>query len=288
MANKSSGGAVLIGLIILAILLQYWKVFLPIGLLVLIIWIIASKNKEDTKKPPQQRSVSSSPPSKTNQYENNAIGITVTTSYQGSSSRSNQNKSVPPDSVWVPPGGTIEHAGYTITGGLIYFGKNLKSIQRWGNEPALIDPGLPVNRANPDREGQNMDYWPSYSEISPSSRAAYLEWLSGGRKNPSADIGYVFLYFYGLERRALADAGELASARGEIPVIIEEVKRLLSIYGRHSSFRRYACSLMHCRFRERLNRSTTPRLGSNYNTTGYPQLSKLLLGRWPLLLSLCL
>ena len=40
-----------------------------------------------------------------------------------------------------------------------------------------------------------MGYWPSYSSISPEARAAYLGWLSTGKSDPQADIGYVFLYF---------------------------------------------------------------------------------------------
>ncbi|MDD2900551.1 MAG: TerB N-terminal domain-containing protein [Desulfuromonadaceae bacterium] len=151
-----------------------------------------------------------------------------------------QPKSVPPDSVWVSCGKTIQHAGYTIPCGLIYFGSGLKSIQLWSVEPSLIDSNLPVDKTHPDHSGSNMGYWPNYSQIHPTSRAAYLDWLSTGRKDPKANIGYVFIYFYGLERRALGDVEESTSARNDVPVIIAEVKRLLSIYGENSSFNGYA------------------------------------------------
>ncbi|MBI2354803.1 MAG: TerB N-terminal domain-containing protein [Deltaproteobacteria bacterium] len=151
-----------------------------------------------------------------------------------------QPKSSSPDALWVPCGRTIQHAGYTIPGGLIYFGSGLKSVTRWNEEPALIDTSLPVISDNPDREGRNMGYWPSYTQIHPASRAAYLDWLSTGRKDPKTNIGYVFIYFYGLERRALADARDSASARNDVPAIITEVKRLLSIYGENGSFHAYA------------------------------------------------
>lgn len=85
-----------------------------------------------------------------------------------------------------------------------------------------------------------MSYYPSYSQIHPASRAAFIEWLAGGRKDPKANIGYVFIYFYGMERRALADANESAAARNDVPAIITEVKRLLSIYGGNGSFHGYA------------------------------------------------
>jgi uncharacterized tellurite resistance protein B-like protein len=54
----------------------------------------------------------------------------------------------------------------------------------------------------------------------------------------------VFIYFYGLERRALADAKNSASARNEIPSIITEVKRLLSLYGDNHSFSGYATKFL--------------------------------------------
>lgn len=60
-----------------------------------------------------------------------------------------------------------------------------------------------------------------------------------------ADIGYVFLFLYGLERRAILDgSGDDAAAKAaedDRPAIAQEVRRLLSIYGnRNGSFHRYA------------------------------------------------
>ena len=90
---------------------------------------------------------------------------------------------------------------------MIYVGRGLRACREFGGvEPALIDPKLPVDWDDPDVDGDLMSYWPSYSSIEPSSRAAYLEWLSTGRSDPNAYIGYVFLFFYGIERRLLQDA----------------------------------------------------------------------------------
>jgi tellurite resistance protein len=50
----------------------------------------------------------------------------------------------------------------------------------------------------------------------------------------------VFLYFYGLERRALFDAKKSAAARDDLPGIDAEVERLLSIYSGRGSFPHYA------------------------------------------------
>jgi len=89
-----------------------------------------------------------------------------------------------------------------------------------------------------------MGYWPSYQFISPEARAGYLAWLAGGRSDPSVYIGFVFLYFYGLERRALIDAQAIPAARAEIPTIAAEVRRLLRLYGGHHSLRSYGSQLL--------------------------------------------
>lgn len=119
--------------------------------------------------------------------------------------------------------------------------EHLAGVGPWsGVEPALINPKLPVDRSRPDREGQGMNYWPSYSDISSPCRAAFLEWLAGGRVDQRAYIGYVFLFFYGLERRAIADAKHSDSAKQELPLIREEAQRLLGLYSHNRSFKSYA------------------------------------------------
>lgn len=55
----------------------------------------------------------------------------------------------------------------------------------------------------------------------------------------------MFLFFYGLERRAIIDAAKDENAKSEWPVIAVELRRLLGIYGEKShSFRRYASELL--------------------------------------------
>ena len=90
-----------------------------------------------------------------------------------------------------------------------------------------------------------MDYWPSYRRISPGCRAAYLEWLAGGRQAPDANIGYVFLFFYGVERRVLVDLRGGARRGGELGAIRAEVVRLRAIYAAQSrSFDGYSSDLL--------------------------------------------
>jgi tellurite resistance protein len=146
--------------------------------------------------------------------------------------------------VWVPAGQIVRVGGCSISGGLIYVGRKLTTARGGGPDPALIDPGLGVEHRAADYTGANMGYWPSYSTIAPACRAAYLQWLANGRHAPNAYIGYVFLYFYGLERRLLIDAQESAAARAEREMVVAEVQRLLGIYGRNGSFRGYAEGLL--------------------------------------------
>lgn len=108
----------------------------------------------------------------------------------------------------------------------------------------MIDPTLPIDESDPDYSGDEMGYWPTYSEISSSSRAAYLEWLSGGRDNPEDNIGYVFLYFYGLERRLLIDRAAGSATNQEMQELFNEIKRLLKVYGKNRSFNSYAINFL--------------------------------------------
>ncbi len=144
---------------------------------------------------------------------------------------------------WVAPGQSVSVAGVTIPNGMVYVGTKLPT-PGGSNDPCLIDPSKSVARQGDYTERQ-MGYWPSYSEIPGSARKAYLNWLAGGRQDPEADIGYVFLFFYGLERRAIIDAAKDEAARADWPAIAAELRRLLAIYGPKSgSFRGYAGSLL--------------------------------------------
>jgi hypothetical protein len=135
--------------------------------------------------------------------------------------------------------------GYAIEAGMIYVGDVLIADRLgYQEDPALVIPSLAVDRSDPDRSGSSMPYWPSYSTISPKARAAYLDWLAGGRVSTGIGISHVFLFFYGLERRVLEDAKASESARAELPEIAAEVRRLLDLYGENGSFRGYASSFL--------------------------------------------
>lgn len=167
--------------------------------------------------------------------------VAITVSLQGGRPVGLERPPASDSARWVPAGESIVVARYTIPGGLFFVGENLGALNGYQTEPALIDSRLPVDRDDPNRAGTNVPYWPSYSTISPSDRAAYLEWLAGGRSDPETYIGYVFLFFYGLERRALAGPEPLETPTPDLRAITREVERLLALYGpRSRSFAGYA------------------------------------------------
>ncbi|MGN7725260.1 TerB N-terminal domain-containing protein [Luteimonas sp. 22616] len=147
------------------------------------------------------------------------------------------------DGRWVPPGESIQVAGVTLPGGMIYVGGRLRAPSGI-TDPCLISGQLNVASVGNYRSRQ-MGYWPNYADASTNERRAYLNWLSEGRSHPDCDIGYVFLFFYGLERRVIVDSRDDPAAKNDWPAIIAELRRLLSIYGEKSgSFKRYAGELL--------------------------------------------
>lgn len=143
---------------------------------------------------------------------------------------------------WLGLGESIEVQGIRLPGGLFYVGTSLVAPNR-DVDPCLIDPTKKLS-ASADFTLRQTDYWPGYSTISPAARRAYLQWLADGRRHPDADIGYVFLFFYGLERRVLIDGRNDVAAQRDFPLIAQELRRLLGLYGASKSFRFYAGALL--------------------------------------------
>lgn len=138
---------------------------------------------------------------------------------------------------WVESPNTLSAGGVPFEGYLVYFGTGPRS-QQYERHRSLIDPNLDVSNGR-DPQGSTFSYWPNYSELRPEARHSYLEWLSAGRCDPNTAIGYVFLYFYGLERRLVKDRSE-----ADAPAIISELRRLLAIYGDNHSFKNYCSALL--------------------------------------------
>lgn len=254
------GGAVLIGLFLLFALPTPVLVFLGVAGIGAGIWYWRQKPSSPPQVEGDSRPKPSSSPTSNSQRaaprastkpiaSRSSTEIPVTVTFQFSSDSTSSTYRIPDapptygDARWIPEGESVTVAGTTLPGGLFYVGTKLLTDGRQ-NDPCLIDPSKQVASRGNYAERQ-MGYWPHYGGIAPEARRAYLNWLAAGRKDSAADIGYVFLFFYGLERRVLVDSVKDSTLRAEWPAIRKELERLLAIYGKQSaSFRRYASSLL--------------------------------------------
>ena len=174
-----------------------------------------------------------------NQIRRTTPGVGVSLSFSNEepppSSRRNKSKVT-----WYAPGQSVIHAGLLIDSGMVYTSDRTLA---WPGEPSAIITNLSVGRtaANPLSD---LGYYPSYDRISNEQRRCYLEWLSAGRSDPNPaqrSLGYLFLFFYGLERRILLEGDRH-------PALRDEILRLLEYYGsvhKSRSLRTYFLQLLH-------------------------------------------
>jgi uncharacterized tellurite resistance protein B-like protein len=128
---------------------------------------------------------------------------------------------------WYGRGETVRVGADLLTDPMVY----VSEVQPREEEASCIDLSLDVGRPVRESAG-SLGYYPTYARISPNQRANYIGWLSNNRISPLNDIGYAFLFFYGLERRLLID-------RQDLSPIVKEVVRLLETYTFSGSFDGY-------------------------------------------------
>ncbi|KHN51163.1 ATPase [Dickeya fangzhongdai] len=152
---------------------------------------------------------------------------------------------------WVLPGDVANVGGVEITGGYFYLGQRMKpagqSISGYyddGTEASLIDDTLNVHHKPYLYEDSSLGYWPSYSSLSADARGAYLNWLASDRSDASCPVGYVFIYLYGLERKALVDCRDGNTPDAEFRTLFNEICRLRSVFIENRSFRNYSSQLL--------------------------------------------
>jgi len=134
---------------------------------------------------------------------------------------------------WISPGQPLTVGRWQIPDGFLYVIEGDHDEQPYN--PATIIRWQPI--AGSASDAPAVGYWPSYYFLTPEQRCAFLQWLAGGRSDPTVDLGYVFLFFYGLEWRALVDGAD----RSEVA---REIMRLYGIYGSNRSFHQHALNLL--------------------------------------------
>lgn len=163
-----------------------------------------------------------------------------------------RNKSETTTARWIKPGESIIIHNVVISLGKFYFGRQFKKDVKGehhyycndGSDASLVNDVFPVQHESELYQDELLRYWPSYSTLSPGGRGAYLSWLAGERNDPATPIGYVFIYFYGLERRILVDDIQEAISDDEFQELFKEVLRLREVFQENNSFYRYSTRLM--------------------------------------------
>ena len=129
-----------------------------------------------------------------------------------SSNTVNVDQNDMPNTSKLPTAKPVVHEGNLVAGNksyninpkilpLLYFTDGqLKNIDSEVGEPSAISINFPVAEG----QFQKLNYYPSYSELTPEQRDGFLSWLSTDLSNVP-DIGFAFLLLYCLERHILHD-----------------------------------------------------------------------------------
>lgn len=129
-----------------------------------------------------------------------------------SSNAGNVDQKDVPNTSKLPTAKPVVHEGNLVAGNksyninpkilpLLYFTDGqLKNIDSEVGEPSAISINFPVAEG----QFQKLNYYPSYSELTPEQRDGFLSWLSTDLSN-IPDIGFAFLLLYCLERHILHD-----------------------------------------------------------------------------------
>ena len=223
--DKESKGTIYVLVSILALfgfaIMEWWLVVI---LYVIALWLIPAIFEEE-KKDTEKKEVKSYNNFKEMELKDN-LRPSFTFSISHGPDYSNEKFE------WHQKNENVVVKGIEISGGMIYTSPSTSSL------PSVISKSLHISK-NVAPPYDSLGYWPSYSRITPEQRYTYLKWLADGRKD-NIDIGYVFIFFYGLEYRYLVEISNNKKLESEIPDIIKEVERLLSIYQHSNSFNGYA------------------------------------------------
>lgn len=104
----------------------------------------------------------------------------------------------------------------------------IESERMPSTDPSTIFLKAPITKPRKNELIEKIGYYPTYLHLTPEQKWIYIKWLHDVTKE--IDIGYVFVYYYGLERQLLLD--NFDDAFDEILVLRE--------YHRNNSFLWYS------------------------------------------------
>ncbi len=193
------------------------------GIIGLVLGALLRGKQEPPASAPTPRRAMQTPP---------RIEMTITTGRNSGSGRTSPLR-------WVGSGVPIEIKGRRISSGMIYVAEGRTE----SFEPSTIGLNLAATKPGMAPDGP-LPYWPAYYSLSAAQRGNYLDWLAQGRRdaNPaSREFGYLFLFFYGLERRVLIDK----DYSEEIGREVAEIMVRYGAFGRSKSLPSYFSQLLH-------------------------------------------
>lgn len=114
-----------------------------------------------------------------------------------------------------------------------YEGFKIKVSLFGPDEPSLLYLALPIKEPSYPNKVQRPPYYPFYRELTPEQKWLYWKFLSDPY-NPLNDIGYVFIFYYGLERHLLY---------GNFDSAFELILKLRDVY-KNKSFQMYSSSAL--------------------------------------------
>lgn len=107
--------------------------------------------------------------------------------------------------------------GYTITNSMFYTCDSISDM------PFAINTKSSPNFESVPVEGLN--YWPNYNRLNSAQQGYYIKWLADG-KPYIEELGYAYIYYYGLEYRALVEKQDLKDVLFEVIDLVSKFDKL--------------------------------------------------------------
>jgi len=118
--------------------------------------------------------------------------------------------------------------GPSLSISISFYDGEIKFNTNDSDDPSTIFLKLLIKQPARNNSMEPLGYYPSYAALSPEQRWVYLDWLQDVTKE--VDVGYVFIYYYGLERHLLT---------GKFDRAFDEILKLRG-YHRNKSFLGYS------------------------------------------------
>lgn len=111
----------------------------------------------------------------------------------------------------------VELFGYIITNSMFYTTDSESKFPFTINKKSK--PNFKYTELN------KLGYYPNYNQLSNEQQAYFIQWLAN-KKPFIEDLGYVYMYYYGLEYRALVKKQDLKDVLFEVIELLNKFKKL--------------------------------------------------------------